>query len=134
MIQRIQTVFMLLFVFAAGVNFFLFPSEIIVFKPVLGENVDSSPYISFLLAILVFVNIGFYKKRMLQLRINQLVWVLYTLFWGSFIYFALQSTTEGLNSYLPDLLIAFVGEVALLLANRYIRKDEALIRSLDRLR
>ena len=134
MIQRIQTVFMLLFVFAAGVNFFLFSSEIILFKPVLGENVDSSPYISFLLAILVFINIGFYKKRMLQLRINQLVLVLYTLFWGSFVYFTLQSTTEGLNSYLPDLLIAFVGEVSLLVANRYIRKDEALIRSLDRLR
>ena len=134
MIQRIQTVFMLLFVIAAAVNFFLFSSEIVVFEPVLGEKVDSSPYISILLAILVLVNIGFYKKRTLQVRINQLVWVLYTLFWGSFVYFTVQNTTEGLNLYLPDLLIAFVGEVALLLANRYIRKDEALIRSLDRLR
>ena len=94
MIQRIQTVFMLLFVLAAGVNFFLFSSEIILFKSVLGENVDSSPYISFLLAILVFINIGFYKKRMLQLRINQLVWVYIHFFWGSFVYFTLQSTTE----------------------------------------
>lgn len=134
MIQRIQTVFMLLFVIAAAVNFFLFPSEIVVFEPVLGEKVDFSPYISILLAILVLVNIGFYKKRKLQVRINQLVWVLYTLFWGSFVYFTVQNTTEGLNLYLPDLLVAFVGEVALLLANRYIRKDEALIRSLDRLR
>lgn len=134
MIQRIQTVFMLLFVITAAVNFFLFPSEIVVFEPVLGEKVDSSPYISILLAILVLVNIGFYKKRILQVRINQLVWVLYTLFWGSFVYFTLQNTTEGLNLYLPDLLIAFIGEVALLFANRYIRKDEALIRSLDRLR
>ena len=125
---------MLLFFIAAAVNFFLFPSEIVVFEPVLGEKVDSSPYISILLAILVLVNIGFYKKRKLQVRINQLVWVLYTLFWGSFVYFTLQNTTEGLNLYLPDLLVAFVGEVALLLANRYIRKDEALIRSLDRLR
>ena len=134
MIQRIQTVFMLLFVITAAVNFFLFPSEIVVFEPVLGEKVDSSPYISILLAILVLVNIGFYKKRTLQVRINQLVWVLYTLFWGSFVYFTVQNTTEGLNLYLPDLLIAFIGEVALLFANRYIRKDEALIRSLDRLR
>ena len=134
MIQRIQTIFMLLFVTTAAVNFFLFPSEIVVFKPVVGEKVDSSPYISILLAILVLVNIGFYKKRKLQVLINQLVWVLYTLFWGSFVYFTLQNTTEGLNLYLPDLLVAFVGEVALLLANRYIRKDEALIRSLDRLR
>ena len=134
MIQRIQTVFMLLFVLTAGVNFFLFQSEIVVFEPVLGEKVDSSPYISILLAILVFVNIGFYKKRRLQVLINQLIWILYTLFWGSFVFFTLQNTKEGLNQYLPDLLIAFVGKVALLLANRYIRKDEALIRSLDRLR
>lgn len=134
MIQRIQTVFMLLFVIAAGVNFFLFPSEIVVFEPVLGENVDSSPYISILLAILVFFNIGFYKKRRLQVRINQLVWVLFTLFWGSFVYFTLQNATEGINLYLSDLLIAFVGGISLLLANHYIRKDEALIRSLDRLR
>jgi hypothetical protein len=134
MIQRIQTVFMLLFILTAGVNFFLFPSEIVVFEPVLGEKVDSSPYISILLAILVFVNIGFYKKRRLQVLINQLIWILYTLFWGSFVFFTLQNTKEGLNQYLPDLLIAFVGKVALLLANRYIRKDEALIRSLDRLR
>ena len=134
MIQRIQTVFMLLFVLTAGVNFFLFPSEIVVFEPVLGEKVDSSPYISILLAILVFVNIGFYKKRRLQVLINQLIWILYTLFWGSFVFFTLQNTKEGLNQYLPDLLIAFVGKVALLLANHYIRKDEALIRSLDRLR
>ena len=134
MIQRIQTVFMLLFVLTEGVNFFLFPSEIVVFEPVLGEKVDSSPYISILLAILVFVNIGFYKKRRLQVLINQLIWILYTIFWGSFVFFTLQNTKEGLNQYLPDLLIAFVGKVALLLANRYIRKDEALIRSLDRLR
>ena len=68
MIQRIQTIFMLLFVTTAAVNFFLFPSEIVVFEPVLGEKVDSSPYISILLAIVVLVNIGFYKKRKLQER------------------------------------------------------------------
>ena len=93
MIQRIQTVFMLLFVIAAGVNFFLFPSEIVVFEPVLGEKVDSSPYISILLAILVFVNIGFYKKRRLQVLINQLIWILYTLF-GEVLFFLLYKTQK----------------------------------------
>ena len=134
MIQRIQTVFMLLFVLAGGVNFFLFPSEIIVFEPLLGENVDASPYVSILLSFLVLINIGFYKRRMLQLRINQLAWVLYTLFWGSFVYMIIPYHANSFNQFLPDLLIAFLGEVFLLLANRFIRKDEALIRSLDRLR
>ena len=134
MIQRIQTVFMLLFVMAGGVNFFLFPSEIVVFEPLLGGDVDASPYVSILLSFLVLINISFYKKRMLQLRINRLAWVLYTLFWGSFVYMIILHHANDFNQFLPDLLIAFFGEVVLLLANRFIRKDEALIRSLDRLR
>ena len=134
MIQRIQTVFMLLFVLAGGVNFFLFPSEIVVFEPLLGGDVDASPYVSILLSFLVLINIGLYKKRLLQVRINRLAWVLYTLFWGSFVYMIIRDHANDFNQFLPDLLIAFVGEVALLLANRFIKKDEALIRSLDRLR
>ncbi len=134
MIQRIQTVFMLLFVLAGGVNFFLFPSEIIVFEPLVGDKAEASPYVSILLSLFVLINIGFYKKRGLQIRVNQLIWVLYTLFWGSFVYLIIQHQADNFKQYLPDLSIAFAGEVALLLANRFIKKDEALIRSLDRLR
>ena len=134
MIQRIQTLFMLLFVLAGGINFFLFPSEIIVFEPLMGNKADSSPYISILLALMILINIGLYKKRPLQIRVNQMVWVLFTLFWGSFVYMIIQHQPANFKQYLPDLSIAFLGEVALLLANRFIKKDEALIRSLDRLR
>ena len=134
MVQRIQTVFMFLFVLSAGLNFFLFPSEKIVFEPLMEGNSDASPYVSFLLSLIVLVNIALYKKRMLQVRINQLVWAIYTLFWGGFIYMVLKHQAANFNLYILDLLIAFAGEVALLMANRFIRKDENLIRSLDRLR
>ncbi len=134
MIQRIQTLFMLLFVLATGVNFFLFPSEIIVFEPLMGDKADASSYVSILLSLIVLVNIGLYKKRTVQIRINQVIWVLYTLFWGSFVYLIIQHQPDNFNQYLGDLMIAFAGEVVLLLANRFIKKDEALIRSLDRLR
>lgn len=134
MIQRIQTLFMLLFVLATGVNFFLFPSEIIVFEPLMGDKADSSPYVSILLSLIVLINIGLYKKRTVQIRVNQVIWVLYTLFWGSFVYLIIQHQADNFKQYLPDLMIAFAGEVVLLLANRFIKKDEALIRSLDRLR
>jgi hypothetical protein len=63
-----------------------------------------------------------------------MVWVLFTLFWAGFVYLVIQHQADNFNQYIPDLSIAFVGEVALLLANRFIKKDEALIRSLDRLR
>ena len=49
------------------------------------------------------------------------------------VYLIVQQGKE-FSPYLADLGLAFVGEVALLMANRYIAKDEALIRSLDRLR
>lgn len=134
MIQRIQTIFMLLFVLAGGVNFFLFPSEMIVFEPLMGNKADSSPYVSILLSLLVLINIILYKKRTLQILVNQMVWVLFTLFWAGFVYLVIHHQADNFNQYIPDLSIAFVGEVALLLANRFIKKDEALIRSLDRLR
>ena len=134
MIQRIQTIFMLLFVLVGGVNFFLFPSEMIVFEPLMGNKADSSPYVSILLSLLVLINIILYKKRTLQILVNQIVWVLFTLFWAGFVYSVIQHQADNFNQYIPDLSIAFVGEVALLLANRFIKKDEALIRSLDRLR
>ena len=70
---------------------------------------------------------------MLQLRINQLCGF-YILFSGVVFLFCFAKYNRGSNSYLPDLLIAFVGEVVLLFANHFIRKDEALVRSLDRLR
>ena len=134
MIQRIQTLFMLLFVIAGGVNFFLFPSEIIIFEPLIGNKADSSPYVSILLSLIVLINIGLYQKRTIQIRVNQVIWVLYTLFWGSFVYMIIQYQANNFKQYLLDLMIAFAGEIMLLLANRFIKKDEALIRSLDRLR
>lgn len=132
MIQRIQTIFMFLFIAVGAVNFFFFPSEEMVFAPLLGDHVDFIPYVSLILAFVVLINLFLYRKRLLQIRINQIVWLFYTFFWGYFVYLALQ--TDNLSHYLPDLLLAFLGEVSLLLANRNIRKDEALVRSLDRLR
>lgn len=134
MIQRIQTIFMLLFVTTAGANFFFFFSEEIIFQPLLGDQSGSSPYISFLLALVVIINIGLFKKRPLQIQMNRFVWILHSVFWGGFVYLILQHQADQFSNYLPDLLLAFLGEVCLLLANRYIRKDEALVRSLDRLR
>lgn len=134
MIQRIQTLFMLLFVLIGGGNFFLFPLEAIVFEPILQAESSLSPYVSLILSFVVLINIGLFKNRLLQMRINQLVWVLFTLFWCGFVYLCIQYQTNGLSQFLPDVLLAFIGEVSLLLANYYIRKDQALIRSLDRLR
>ncbi len=81
MIQRIQSLYMLLFIVLGVVNFFYFPSEKILFESLLATNGKWAPYVSLILSAGVFVNLFFYSKRSLQLIINQLVWVLYVLFW-----------------------------------------------------
>ena len=134
MIQRIQSLYMLLFILVGVANFLFFPSEEIVFKPLLEDSEGSIPYVSFLLSIVVFINLFLFTKRKIQLLINQAVWVLFTLFWGSFVYMIFQNTMLHFSNFSLDLLFAFLGEISLLLANRGIKKDEALIRSLDRLR
>jgi len=134
MIQRIQSLYMLLFIVLGVVNFFYFPSEKILFESLLAANVKWAPYVSLILSAGVFVNLFFYSKRSLQLIINQLVWVLYVLFWGSIIYLITQEAEFHLGNHLIELLLVFAGAISLLLSNRSIKKDEALIRSIDRLR
>lgn len=134
MIQRIQSLYMLLFIFVGVANFLFFPSEEIVFKPLFENSEGSIPYVSLLLTTIVFINLFLFTKRKIQLVVNQAVWVLFTLFWGSFVYMIFQNPGLHFSNFSMDLLLAFLGEISLLLANRGIKKDEALIRSIDRLR
>jgi hypothetical protein len=134
MIQRIQSLYMLLFIVLGVVNFFYFPSEKILFESLLATNGKWAPYVSLILSAGVFVNLFFYSKRSLQLIINQLVWVLYVLFWGSIISLITQEAEFHLGNHSIELLLVFAGAISLLLSNRSIKKDEALIRSIDRLR
>ena len=133
MLQRIQTLFLLLFCGVSLGNFFFFPVEIDVFSRPFGQQAALLGYMPLVLTVIIFATIFLYKQRPRQVLINRVVWVIFTLYWGSFVYFILQSG-NSFALYLPDLSLAFVGEVALLLANRFIKKDEALVRSLDRLR
>ena len=63
MIQRIQTIFMFLFIAIGIVNFLFLPSEETVFAPLLGDHVDFSPYVSLILAFVVLINLFLYKKN-----------------------------------------------------------------------
>ena len=135
MLQRPQTLLLLLFCALAAANAFAFPLEQQVFSAVL--DLTLAPYVSLVslvLAFLIGLNIFLYSNRPLQIRINRVVWVLFTLFWGSYVFFVVQHFSDSFSVYLPDLILAFIGELCLLFANRLIRKDENLVRSLDRLR
>ena len=134
MLQRPQTLLLLLFCALATTNAFVFPLEEQVFSFLLEASASYAPLISLLFVLLIVLHVFLYTNRPLQIRINQLVWLLFTLFWGSYVFFVLQQYSESFSVYLPDLVLAFFGELCLIFANRFIRKDENLVRSLDRLR
>ena len=133
MIQRLQTLFLLLFCGINAANYFLFPVEYPLLNSTFETEAALLVKLPLVFALVLFINVFLYKHRNQQLLINRVVWVVFTLFWGIVVYLIVQQGKE-FSPYLADLGLAFVGEVALLMANRYIAKDEALIRSLDRLR
>ncbi len=134
MLQRPQTLLLMLFCALATTNAFVFPLEEQVFSFLLEASASYAPLISLLFVLLIVLNVFLYTNRPLQIRINQLVWLLFTLFWGSYVFFVVQQYSESFSVYFPDLVLAFFGELCLIFANRFIRKDENLVRSLDRLR
>ena len=122
MIQRIQTVYMLIVAIVSGL-------------PVLF-GLDWFRTIVFALsAVLAIYSIFKYKKRSVQQWLNWLnILINFTLL-GIFVYRMLNSPGEsfisekGVGVFAPVLSIVF-----LFMANKAIRRDEKLVKSADRLR
>jgi Domain of unknown function (DUF4293) len=82
-----------------------------------------------------FIEIGKFKNRMLQMKLGALNSLFLVATIGSALYFASQMIKTyqggqyGLGMWLPGLAV-----LCNLLANRFIRKDEKLVRDSDRLR
>jgi len=137
MIQRIQTLYLLLVAVLSGVLPFIFP----LWQDELGENPvfftqNTTHIILFGLSFtLSLFSIFEYKKRQNQFVLNRLNIVLNLILLGLFVYRSLKlpgeeiSSKKGIGIFLPILVI-----VLLVLANRSIKKDEELVKSADRLR
>ena len=137
MIQRIQTVYLFFALIVAGVLPFLVP----LWKLVDGKEyyfAYSLTYSSLfgLSATLALMALLFYQKRQHQFVINRLNIILNLILLGLFLYRSLNLSGEtdavsekGIGMFLP-----FVSIVLLVLANRAIKKDEDLVKSVDRLR
>ena len=137
MIQRIQTIYLFLTLIIVGVLPYIFPLW------VLNNGNDyffwQNQIYVFLLglstAITVYSIITF-KKRQTQFVINRLNIILNLILLGLFVYHSLNISGEtlavsekGIGMFLPILAI-----VLLVLANKAIKKDEDLVKSVDRLR
>ena len=156
MIQRIQTLFLFL-VFATSLAAFFFPIANFFSSPVytidlnvLGikeyanynaawPNTILLPVVLGLVGLLAFATIFMYKRRMLQVRLIRFDLLLNIIYLALvFFYYVpeLETITQTSADYIsePGIYLTIVSVVFLILANRFIRKDEKLIRSADRLR
>ncbi|HAH55815.1 MAG TPA: DUF4293 domain-containing protein [Flavobacterium sp.] len=137
MLQRIQTIYLLLALISTGVLPFFIP---------LWTMTDGKEYVFMqnqlyavlfgLSTTLSLVSIVSYKKRQNQFVMGRLNIILNLILLGLFVYRSLNlsgviaSVSEkGIGMFLPIVAI-----VLLVLANKSIKKDEDLVKSVDRLR
>lgn len=137
MLQRIQTLYLLVVTIISGALIFVFnlwtttEGTVIFAKdelPAIGLFVGS--------AILSVISIFNFKNRKSQFMLGRLNMILNLILLGFFVYRILNTSGEvsavsekGVGIFLPVISIVF-----LVLANRAIKKDEDLVKSVDRLR
>jgi len=132
MIQRVQTVFLVLILFLFGVaQACLAIPKVLKYSIMTCVSDDFILYLSFS-ALLVLTAIFFYKKRKIQLLLNRIQIFVHLLV----LIILLISFKFWVGFSMEDLwlLVPSSSVLLLLLANKGIKKDENLIRSFDRIR
>mgnify|MGYP006273172401 CR=1 FL=1 len=152
MFQRIQSIFLILaFIVSLGYFFWplaLFPTgsgEIVLsikgFSTGKGETLSLLyPYLilSGIISFLILYQLFSFKKRIRQIQTGKAIILLSVLWYGLglihfYTYFqdfkVLLTAKPHVSLFIPLVIIVLV-----ILANRYIRKDEELVRSVDRIR
>jgi len=135
MLQRIQSVYLLLAAICSGGL-----SQVLSLTAV-GSNIeyafDSLEYMILFLAsaALSLIAVFLFKTRQTQFVLGRLNIILNLILLGLFIYRLLTVSGETANSEKGiGLLLPIVSIVLLVFANKAIKKDEALVKSVDRLR
>lgn len=130
MIQRIQSVYLLLLTISCSLGLILLPSiEIKEFSFFTKTLFETYLIVSAALSVLTLFT---FKHRKTQLFINRLQLIIQSFILLVLIY-GLTQITIG-NDYLIWLLMPVQAIFFIILANGAIRGDEALIKSIDRLR
>ena len=136
MIQRIQTIYLLIAFLLSGVLIFfvsLWRNE--AGQPVYVEDVLLALALFLGSALLSLVTIFLFKNRKLQFVLGRVNILLNFILLGVFVYWLLtvpgemEISEKGIGMFIPVLSIVF-----LVLANKAIKKDEDLVKSADRFR
>ena len=136
MIQRIQTLYLIVVILlGAVVPFFLNLWSDAAGKEIFADNEVFVSIAFYVVAVLGLVAIVLFKNRQNQFVVNRLNMILNLFLLGFFVYRSLNLSGEtvvsekGIGMLIPVFSIVF-----LVLANRAIKKDEDLVKSVDRLR
>ncbi|MBT8255100.1 MAG: DUF4293 domain-containing protein [Bacteroidia bacterium] len=136
MIQRIQTIYLILSALALGALYYWFPAINDESGLIIIER--NEPLILGLLlgsVVLTFISILNFKKRKLQFVLNRLNIILNFVLLGVFVYRSLTLSGETLVSEKGiGVLLPIISIVLLAMANKAIKRDEDLVKSVDRLR
>lgn len=154
MIQRIQTVYLLIAEILTGILFFVPFAEIAgkgaaIFRfdrkgiyPEGAQNPEiiySSLPVVILWAmslIIIFLTIFIYKNRMLQMRLS-LIGIFIQLGLEGLIFYSVATAAtklEGFYSITNYMVIPVISTILIYMAYRAIKNDELLVRSIDRIR
>lgn len=136
MFQRIQTLYMILALLAMVVLYIWFPvvvDEASTITLDVGNPLIVAPIIG--IVFLTLFSIINFKKRQLQFVLNRLSIVLNFVLLGVFVYKSLSVPGETLVSQKGiGVLLPIISIVLLVMANKAIKRDEDLVKSVDRLR
>ena len=137
MIQRIQTIYLLLAFVVTGILLFFIPlwtmSDGKAFYFMQSQVYTILLGLSTTLTLLSVVS---YKKRQNQFVIGRLNIILNLILLGLFVYRSLNLSgeTPAVSEKDIGMFIPVIAIVLLVLANKAIKKDEDLVKSVDRLR
>lgn len=146
MIQRKQTLF-LLAVTIIAISMFFMPfivlagdthNENICLSSVLQGYNNSNIYypliLNFIVIILSVIIIFLYKNRVLQYKLSNLLIVFNVFITGLFFILSFEEAFGTFHSYSFGAFLPIISSIFAFLAAHFIKKDEQLVRSADRIR
>lgn len=136
MIQRIQTIYLLIVVLISVFAPFYIPLwDNTAEKAVFATDQTYVLYGFLCIAALAFVTIFLFKNRKLQIGLVRFDIILNFVLLGFFVYWSLMLPGEkDISEKGIGMLVPIISIVFLVLANKAIKKDEDLVKSVDRLR
>lgn len=150
MLQRIQTLFLLLaaaamlVASATPLAFFMYEGDKVIFEAMgiyLNGTINDFTWGLFVVgmvsSVLSLITVFLYKQRMLQIRLsvfNLVLMIGFYLYFGFVIYKMLPVETLEFQKVGVGIIMPLIALILTILAIRNIGADEALVRSLNRLR